>query len=166
MHVPFNPEQIDWIIYLKPCESQIGFGNVFSGIPYQRGAGIGSVFRSFLRFLLPLGKQAGAAIARQGLESGSRILTDMLDGEDLKKSLHTEGRKGISNLLVKAADTLKNDIPKQKGEGIAKYKTAHTPIKRKGKVLNSHKNLYATVGPQISPTKKSRRQRKDFLGNY
>uniref|UniRef100_A0A183C304 ULP_PROTEASE domain-containing protein n=1 Tax=Globodera pallida TaxID=36090 RepID=A0A183C304_GLOPA len=80
---------------------------VFAGLPYQRGAGgLGSMFRSFLRFLVPIGRQAGAALARQGLESGARVLSNVLDGADLKQSLVTEGRTGLKNLLDKAADSV------------------------------------------------------------
>lgn len=80
---------------------------VFTGLPYQRGAGgIGSMFRSFLRFLVPIGRQAGAAIGRQGLETGSRVLSQMLEGRNVKEAMTEEGRAGLKNLLDKAADNL------------------------------------------------------------
>ncbi|KAL3108789.1 hypothetical protein niasHT_019276 [Heterodera trifolii] len=51
-----------------------------------RGAGVGAVFRSLMRYLLPIGKQIGSAIGRQGMESGNRVLTNVLEGKDLKES--------------------------------------------------------------------------------
>ncbi|KAL3095775.1 hypothetical protein niasHT_024071 [Heterodera trifolii] len=55
-----------------------------------RGAGVGAVFRSLMRYLLPIGKQIGSAIGRQGMESGNRVLTNVLEGKDLKESLVSE----------------------------------------------------------------------------
>ncbi|KAL3084877.1 hypothetical protein niasHT_034512 [Heterodera trifolii] len=60
--------------------------------PYQRGAGVGAVFRSLMRYLLPIGKQIGSAIGRQGMESGNRVLTNVLEGKDLKESLVSESK--------------------------------------------------------------------------
>ncbi|KAL3114797.1 hypothetical protein niasHT_014611 [Heterodera trifolii] len=112
---------------------------IFSGLPYQRGAGLGSMFRSFLRFLLPIGRQAGAAIGRQGLESGARVLSNVLDGQNLKESLVSEGRAGLKNLLDKAADTNAAAEPK---EGI-----------KSGK-----KGLFSTMGPPTAPAKQHKKE--------
>ena len=130
MHVSFDPLQIDWTFFTAPTSTlsdQNGGGGssgmmlggsaagypIFTGLAYQRGAGIGSVFRSLFRFLLPIGRQAGVAIGRQGLESGSRVLSGLLDGKPLKETVVNEGRSGLKNLLDKAADNL----GKQKGSG-------------------------------------------------
>ncbi|KAL3109930.1 hypothetical protein niasHT_016546 [Heterodera trifolii] len=77
-----------------------------------RGAGVGAVFRSLMRYLLPIGKQIGSAIGRQGMESGNRVLTNVLEGKDLKESLVSESKAGLKNLLEKAA----NNINTQKGQ--------------------------------------------------
>ncbi|KAL3122132.1 hypothetical protein niasHT_005588 [Heterodera trifolii] len=127
MHVDFDPFAVDWSHFAEPPPrmdtmlmsgggSSMGGGGgggaapsypVFTGLPYQRGAGgIGSMFRSFLRFLVPIGRQAGAAIGRQGLETGSRVLSQMLEGRNVKEAMTEEGRAGLKNLLDKAADNL------------------------------------------------------------
>uniref|UniRef100_A0A183BRD7 VP1 n=1 Tax=Globodera pallida TaxID=36090 RepID=A0A183BRD7_GLOPA len=131
MHVDFDPLKVDWSHFAGPINrldamvlgmSGGGGGNtassasypVFTGLPYQRGAGgLGSMFRSFLRILLPIGRQAGAAIGRQGLESGSRVLSQVLEGRDLKDSLVNESKAGLKNLLEKAAE----NVGRQKGSG-------------------------------------------------
>ena len=53
--------------------------------------------------MIPIGKQAGAAIGRQGLESGMRVLSNVLDGRDVRQSLADEGRSGLKSLLDKAS---------------------------------------------------------------
>ncbi|KAL3113850.1 hypothetical protein niasHT_011525 [Heterodera trifolii] len=86
MHVDFDPLQVDWSAFSSDCV-QFGGYNIYRGLPYQRGAGVGAVFRSLMRYLLPIGKQIGSAIGRQGMESGNRVLTNVLEGKDLKESL-------------------------------------------------------------------------------
>lgn len=135
MHVDFDPLQVEWA-YLTfseqagsgaPSMSAAVYHNngnganypLFSGMAYQRGAGgLGSVLRHLWRFLLPFGKQAGAAIGRQGLESGSRVLSNLLDGQNLKETLATEAKAGLKNLLDKASDNLSKQ---QKGGSGASF---------------------------------------------
>lgn len=125
MHSDFDPNTVDWSFFATG-DIQTGGGGqvlmsggmaasypVFSGMAFQRGAGIGSVLRSLWRFLLPVGREVGAAIGRQGLESGSRVLSGLLDGKDVKETLVSEGKSGLKNLLDKAA----NNLNKQKGSG-------------------------------------------------
>ncbi|KAL3102912.1 hypothetical protein niasHT_022945 [Heterodera trifolii] len=89
MHVDFDPLLVDWSTFSSECV-QFGGYNIYRGLPYQRGAGVGALFRSLMRYLLPIGKQIGSAIGRQGMESGNRVLTNVLEGKDLKESLVSE----------------------------------------------------------------------------
>jgi hypothetical protein len=131
MHVNFDPGNVNWngifsgdkvAVEGGEDESDVMIGGnyssahyaPFSGMSYQRGAGVGSLFRSLYRFLLPLGKQAGAAIGRQGLESSARVLSSVLDGKELKHSLADEGKAGLKNLLDKASQNLSKQ---QEGSG-------------------------------------------------
>lgn len=122
MHVPFDPKSIDWNIYLINGDNQhpllYGSGgnfNVFRGVPFQRGAGIGAVFRSLMRFLLPYGKQAASAVGRQGIDSGIRILSDTLDGRNIREAALDHGRAGARKLLDRASVAL--DSGAQAGSG-------------------------------------------------
>ncbi|KAL3084300.1 hypothetical protein niasHS_009788 [Heterodera schachtii] len=81
-----SANSMDWSTFSSECV-QFGGYNIYRGLPYQRGAGVGAVFRSLMRYLLPIGKQIGSAIGRQGMESGNRVLTNVLEGKDLKESL-------------------------------------------------------------------------------
>ena len=126
MHAEFDPQNVDWNSFIRVPEVDTSdssksidilqtaqFGNgyshgyaVFSGSPYQRGAGIGSLFRSFWRYLIPIGKNIAAAVGKQGLQSGTQVLNDVLDWKNLKNALADEGRSGLKNLLDKASNNL------------------------------------------------------------
>ena len=157
MHVDFDPLQVDWSTF-SPEFTQYGGYNIFRGVPYQRGAGVGSVFRSLMRYLLPIGK----TIARQGLESGNRVLTNVLEGKDLKESLVDEGKTGIKNLLEKAVNNL--DSQKGKGFDFKRYQK-ETATPKIGKIRRKSINkLQSSIGPPING--KKRRLRIDSLGTY
>ena len=104
MHVDFDPVKVEWSSLLESGDGeQFGGYNVFRGVPFQRGSGLGSVFRSFLRYLIPIGKQIGLAVGHEGLRTGNRVLSSVLEGKDLKDTLVSESKAGIKNLLDKAS---------------------------------------------------------------
>lgn len=189
MHIDFDPLQVQWSVLanLEPEAIQFGGYNVFRGVPYQRGAGLGSVFRSVWRYLLPIGKEIGAAIGRQGLESGNRVLGNVLEGRDLKESLAAEGKAGLRNLLDKAAKSL--DTQSGKGFDFKRYKNIDeggglaAAGRRHNKTRRNIHRLASGIGPPNFlpsgklPTKhsshkqtknkpKKKRLRIDTLGSY
>ena len=175
MHVPFDPSKVDWSIYLHDNDDEStnqlgGSYRVFHGLPYQRGNGIGSVFKRLLRYLIPLGKQAGYAIGRQGLESGQKILTNILAGKDTKEAVLNEGQVGLKNLLHKASEGL---APKQTGGSLIKYKknrkTPESSIKRHFGLQNPNPNFNTIRKYPFpkSPQRKSKKTKRiDPLGSY
>jgi hypothetical protein len=169
MHVNFDPVQVDWTFFTPPNTMdmfQSGGGvmmgsaasyPVFSGMTYQRGAGLGSVLRSLWRFLLPLGRQAGAAIGRQGLETGARVLSGVLDGKDVKETVVSEGKAGLKSLLDKASDNLS----RQKGSGGSfDFKRYKRNVEEGGEEKDIKRRLLSTIGPSIAIQERRRRVNK------
>jgi hypothetical protein len=174
MHINFNPEKINWEILLNSTgfDNQIGadggifqFGGgnytLFHGTPYQRGAGIGALFKSLIRYLVPIGKNVGAAIGRQGLDSGSRVLSSLVEGKALKDALRDEGQTGLQNLLQKAATTLE----RQKGEGRGRKRRKKTTNARKKVITRSKRRkkrkLFSAIGPPLFPNRKIPKKSKN-----
>lgn len=181
MHVDFDPLKVEWSSFANTSPEhvvQYGGYSVFRGMPYQRGNGLGSVFRHLMRYLVPIGK----AIGRQGLETGNQVLSNVLEGKDLKESLVTESKAGLKNLLDKAA----SNLAAQKGQGFDFKRYAKEngggggrigKAKRSAKGINK---LQSTLGPtdfipakakgkkahKHSSNKLIKRFRKDILGNY
>ena len=56
----------------------------FAGPVYQRGHGIGSLFRGLFRFAMPFLKQAAKTVGRQALQTGIQVAGDMLENRPLK----------------------------------------------------------------------------------
>lgn len=117
---------------------QSGSGPFFEGMRFQRGygrslygrgvLGVLSKFWKYMKplatkYVSPLAKQALKALTDEGLDAGSKILTNITKGVDPKEAVITEGTQALKNLSKRAGATLT-----QAGSG-KKRKTA----KRKGK---------------------------------
>lgn len=198
MHRNFNPEQVNWReLLLANNNNQWGGAaagyTIFHGMPYQRGAGIGALFKSLMRHLIPLGKEIGAALGQQGLRSTSNVLTGVLEGKPLKSALKDEGRSGAQQLLQKASTRLAEH--QQQGEGMRNKKcsvkrkpsTGKKQIGdgRKRKTINkkanlkksSKRKLFSRIAPPLFPVrikrkttiskrKPNKKVRFDALGAY
>jgi hypothetical protein len=91
-HIFFDPDNIDWTNFLT---SQEGRGKYFIGTRYQRGYGI---LQNIARFLLPVAKNVLTAAGQEGLTVGSKVLSDVVQGKNIKEALAEHSRTGIENL--------------------------------------------------------------------
>ena len=71
----------------------------------QAGAGIGKVFGSLFKFLLPLVKKGGRSLGKHALHTGMNIVHDVLSGEKLKEAakhrVKETGNKIVNDVKVK-----------------------------------------------------------------
>ena len=131
--------------FKEPTPAQFGGSfTVYRGLPYQRGSGLGSVFRNVLRFLLPIGK----AVGKEVLRSGIGVAGDVLEGESVKGAMRKRGGQAVRNL---ANQTGQGKVKTQKGKGLGRPKkraAAAAPIKGR------------------APAKKRRQSKQKQLGLY
>lgn len=153
MYLEIDPENcISWDIYFLEQAQQNGHGlEGFAGVPYQRGYGIGNIFRGLFRMLLPLVKSAGKTIGKEALYTGTNIASDMLSGQDIETSVQNRSREAATRLVDKAQSHLK-----QTGQGSRKRK--HSDIS-KTKAVNIKKTVI-----RKKPTRKSRLLKEDVFG--
>ena len=126
-----------WIQYFSDQANQSGAG--FIGLPYQRGAGIGSIFRSIFRALLPIAKSASKSIGKQALSTGAQIASDLVAGDSIKAATKRHTKAGAAALLNQAAKKL------QSGNGIGK----RPATKRKSSVKKKTANKRQKVSDQL-----------------
>ena len=127
-------------------------GGGFHGMPYQRGGGLGSLFRSIFRAILPVAKTAGRAIGKRALKAGAEMASDLVAGKNFKQSLTHRGKAAASDLLSQAADGLK-------GGHLGKRKKRKTP--KKTVELSSIKGA-----AKKKPVSRKRKRAGDQLGVY
>ena len=154
IYVPGNERT--WAQYYGSQALQHGAG-FSAAMPYQRGAGLGSLFRGIFRTILPMAKQVGKTVGRQALRTGGEIASDVLAGRSIKESAEERGKIGASKLLKKASRKLqqprkRKTTKRQKGRGLGfrrnKKKTTTTtgPKTIKGGVKRGRKRVQDQLG--------------------
>ncbi len=129
-------------VYIRYYQNQRGGGggqqmHIYRGPKYQRGYGIGSIFRSVIKTLTPIFtsqkfKDAAATAGRHALSAGVNIGKDLVEGANLKEALKRRGKEALAEAYHEVVDTMGSEGG-QSGEG----------IKRRRLVL---KNLAAILG--------------------
>ena len=113
MRVTYFPESTQ--VWEQNLLQRGGSLPVYSGIPYQRGNGIGSFFRGIFRAIWPTVKRLGIAAGREAIQAGSEATRDyMSEGTDFKTALKRRGKQAVGRTLTKLGDQL------QKGSGFGK----------------------------------------------
>lgn len=117
---------------------QAGYGfspnNVFRGSLFQKGFGIGGMFRRFFRWIVPVLKEhalpavaSGAKeIGRTALDSAANIAKDVVAGKDLTEAAKEHATTAIDNLKTKAEKALS-------GKGIKRSKKNKRYVYKKQK---------------------------------
>jgi len=107
--------------------NQSGNGlNYYQGATYQKGYGIGGLFRSLFRVAIPLFKSGAKAIGKQMLKSGVDLVNDVAQGVDVQtaaKQRLKEAGKVLANKATTKVRTMigsgkKNKKRKQSKRGI------------------------------------------------
>lgn len=125
-----------WLTYYRQQAAQSGHGlDGFRGLPYQRGAGLGSFFRSLFSMAIPVLKRAASSTAKrvgkQALSALGRVAADVTSGQSWKDSLAKRSKESAANVLHESADALQ-----QSGSGLGvrpRRTTIKLPIKRQTK---------------------------------
>jgi hypothetical protein len=130
--------------------NQVGYGNYFKGVQFQKGYGLGGVFRKFFTWVIPILRQhavpAAKAVGEEVIRSASNFAQDALHGKNVKSSALERIDESMKNLSKRAGV--------QTGEGSIKRRK-----KRKTRSLNYYyKDIF--TNEQQNSKKKTRRNRK------
>ena len=75
---------------------------VFRGVRYQRGYGLGGVFRKLFRYIIPIVKEHGVpllkTVGKTALKSAANLANDAIDGKDLKESAKLRLKETFENI--------------------------------------------------------------------
>lgn len=124
----------------------------------QRGAGVGAILRGLWRTLLPVLKSVGASVTQEGIATGSRILSNLAQGSNLKDTLVSEGKAGVSNLAEKFGPN------QQTGRG---YKRSRSNVIRRQ--IHASDSIVGKSIPPLAvaaPLSRRKRSRKDTFGLF
>ena len=96
----------------------------FSGTRYQQGCGLGNIFSSTAKTVLPLVKSGSKAIGKQVLRSGVGFASDVLSGKNPKQAA-IDRLKAVGSNLLKAATRKRKAGPQKTRAEIRRCKKHH-----------------------------------------
>jgi hypothetical protein len=98
--------------YLNYYVSQAGsgIGNVYSGVSYQRGFGIGSFLGGLFRTAIPLLSRAGKYLGSELLKTTGHIVTDIAGNTPWRDSVRTRFADAGDNLTARLGEKVKTMV--------------------------------------------------------
>ena len=81
--------------YLNQAKQNGGNLPAFHGARFQRGYGLGSIFRGLFRWAVPHLKQGAKMIGKKALQTGVNVAQDVLAGENIKTAVKKQGKKAL-----------------------------------------------------------------------
>ena len=93
---------------------------VFRGSPWQighgqKGYGLGALFHSVARSVMPLVKRGAKALGNIALNSGANFASDVIAGKNVKQAAKARALEGVNTARTKAAQRLQRYA--QTGQG-------------------------------------------------
>ena len=101
----------------------VGIPEVYSGIGVQGGRGLGNILGAAFRMLSPAIKSVGKAVLRQGVATGSNILSDVIEGKSLKQAAKrraAEGGQALVNQALARSGLVPGPPPAKKRKSVKK----------------------------------------------
>ena len=81
--------------YLNQVNQKGGKLPAFQGARFQRGYGLGSIFRGLFRWAVPHLKQHAEMLGKKALQTGVNVAQDVLAGENFKTAVTKQGKKAL-----------------------------------------------------------------------
>ena len=81
--------------YLNQAKQKGGNLPALQGARFQRGYGLGSIFRGLFRWAVPHLKQGAKMLGKKALQTGVNVAQDVLAGENLKTAVKRQGKKAL-----------------------------------------------------------------------
>ncbi|GFV80917.1 uncharacterized protein TNCV_4199371 [Trichonephila clavipes] len=88
----------------------------YEGVSFQKGYGLGGIFRRLFRAALPFLVKGGKAVGKEALRTGTRVVSDVLSGENFKIAARKRSEEAGRGMARKAVEHVQSMI------GRGKYK--------------------------------------------
>lgn len=82
--------------YLDQAKQKRGNLPAFHGARFQRGYGLGSIFRGLFRWAVPHLQQGAKMLGKKALQTGVSVAQDVLAGENLKTATKKRAKQALS----------------------------------------------------------------------
>ena len=157
-------------------DQQQGHGMpIFRGSAWQQGYGLGGLFRSVARAVMPMVKSGAKALGKIALNAGANLLGDVASGKNLKEAVKSRGKEAVNvakNRAVKRLQTYaqtgsgrrrKTTVKKRSGRSKSRKRSRKTTMRSRSK-KRTVKKRKASRSVIRSSQAKRRRTAPDIFG--
>jgi hypothetical protein len=132
-----------YVCCTKPFEEyyshQVGSGlPYYSGVPLQRGYGLGGIFGSLFRTIFPFIKQGAKTVGKELLKTGVSIASDVVSGQNVKSAAKQRFQETGKTLADKAVNKAKSML----GGGYKRKRKARKRIISAKKLKQSTPDIF------------------------
>ena len=133
--------------------------SVFRGSPWQmghgqKGYGLGGLFCSVARLVMPLVKSGAKALGNIALNSGANFVSDVLAGKNVKQAAKAHVLEGVNTAKTKAAQRVQRFAQTGQGRARTRSRSTRQPTKRTGRKRKASVSMTRrkqTKRPRTSP---------------
>ena len=127
--------------YKEYYENQAASGYpVFRGYPNQKGYGLGGIFKTFYKFILPLFKTHALPVLKKGAEvvgteavrTAANIANDAISGRNFKDATRERLNEAVNSLSTKAQESFQSGSGRKRRRSLNSRKTFISKKTRKG----------------------------------
>ena len=86
----------------------------YRGISFQKGYGLGGIFRRLFRADFPFFVKGAKTIGKESVLTGSRVASDVISGQDFSEALKSRSKESGKYLAQKAIDKVQSMVGKGK----------------------------------------------------
>ena len=129
---------------------------VFRGSAWQQGYGLGGLFRSVARAVMPMVKSRAKALGKIALNAGANLLGDVASGKNLKEAAKARGKEAVNVAKNRAVKRLQTYA--QTGSG--RRRRRKTTVKKRSGRSKSRKRSRKTTARSRKTTKRSRSKKR------
>jgi hypothetical protein len=83
---------------------------------FQRGYGIGGIFKSLARYVIPLFKQGAKVVGKRALQAATEVGQDVLQGKNVRESVKTHRGDVVKDFAEQGKQQQKSNYNKQGAE--------------------------------------------------
>ena len=94
--------------YLNQAKKKRGNLPAFHGAQFQRGYGLGSIFKGLFRWAMPHLQQGAKVLGRKVLQTGVQVPQDVLEENNVNTALVRRSREAIGGLVPQAGSGRKS----------------------------------------------------------
>ena len=81
--------------YLNQAKQKGGNLPAFHGARFQRGYGLGSIFKGLFRWAIPHLQQGAKMLGKKALQTGVQVAQDVLGGENVKTATNKRAKQAL-----------------------------------------------------------------------